>query len=61
MKKDDENLKRGLRLMRSTLIVSKKKDVRDTISGRLLATKGFVSSKTGKITAKGKKAISLLK
>jgi len=51
--------KRELRLLKSTLEVSKTRDVSGTISGKHLQSKGFVSKK-GLITSKGKKAIKLL-
>ena len=53
-------LNREFRLMKSILNVSKKDDVRDTNVGKLLLKKGFISEKSGKITAKGRKALTLL-
>jgi len=54
------SLRRELRLMKSTLIVSKRRDVSGTSTGKLLQAKGYVSKSTGKITKKGSHALTLL-
>ena len=58
--KKRKSLRRELRLLKSTLAVSKKRDVSSTDTGRLLKEKGLVGKKSGKITAKGRKALRLL-
>jgi len=55
-----KDFKREFRIMKSTLNVSKNKDVRGTKVGDLLLSKGFISKNTGMITEKGKKALKLL-
>jgi len=46
--------------MRSTLKVGLKRDVSDTTTGKQLQSKGFIT-KSGKTSAKGKKALSLFR
>jgi len=54
-----QQFKRELRLMKSTLAVSKKRDVSGTNTGKLLAQKGYIN-KDGMISAKGKQALKYL-
>jgi len=51
---------REFRIMKSTLIVSKKHDVSDDIIGKILQKKGLISKKSGKITKKGLNSLKFL-
>ena len=53
------SLNRELRIMRSVLKVGLKKDVSDSKIGKLLMKNGYIT-KSGKTSAKGKKALSVL-
>jgi hypothetical protein len=57
--RQNPQLKRQLRIMSSTLRVSEKRDMRDTSTGKVLMSKGYISKSNGKITEKGKKALRL--
>jgi hypothetical protein len=54
------NLIRELRIMKSTLEVSKKRDMSETSVGKLLQSRGYISRRSGKITERGRKALSVL-
>jgi len=54
-----KNYTREFRLIKSTLNLGLKKDVSETKTGKLLKSKGFLSTK-GKTNTKGKKALEFL-
>jgi hypothetical protein len=57
--KKRKDLSKELRLVRSTLRVSKKRDVSSSSTGQRLMRRGFIG-KSGRITKKGRVALEVL-
>lgn len=59
MAKKPKELMRELRMIKSVLKVGLTRDVSDSSVGKLLSSKGYIT-KSGKTSAKGKKALKVL-